>query len=295
MNRLVILIPVLLVGCGEQDHPGWLLERPRVLGARVAVEGSAERSSPAPGEAAVVEWLVVEPPGTGPVERAWAFRACVATPPARGLPGCAEPPFATYEGSGPPVVDLRVPAALDPQARVLLAGVLCTGGEPVVGGDEDRCSGGALDETPAFVHVPLAAANHNPSLDEPITLDGTEWSEGTEPPETDCVEVAGGAGLPLVGAGARERTIRIGVGEADREPVGDEREVLQLTHVISDGTLSRQFSVVEEDGAPPAEVGWEPPPLDEIPAGGLTVTFVAVARDGRGGVDWTTRTLCVTQ
>ena len=40
-------------------------------------------------------------------------------------------------------------------------------------------------------------------------------------------------------------------------------------------------------------VKWEPPKAATVGAGGQVVTFHFVVRDLRGGLDWTSRALCV--
>lgn len=168
----------------------------------------------------------------------------------------------TEDGVGDPVVRFAVP----PEVHALrVAGVIEPQGEP------------ATD----FVYdLPVArdgVTNHHPRLAQ------------VDLPQ-ECA-VAGGPVQTLrvlTAADARETYARADGGVA--------REPLRLSFFASAGELPRQFAVVE--AADPAEtsevtMAWTPPPVEEVPPEGLTVRIVIVARDLRGGVDFTSRTLCV--
>ena len=73
------------------------------------------------------------------------------------------------------------------------------------------------------------------------------------------------------------------------------REVITLSHFTSGGELERQFSVWEGDVvAMPegSEIEWTPTDITPS-ADGTLVRFWFVARDGRGGLTFTTRAACV--
>jgi len=75
------------------------------------------------------------------------------------------------------------------------------------------------------------------------------------------------------------------------------RERLQISQFTTAGKLKSQFGFVEAtdpNATTIDDVTWDAPERDEVPAGGLAVTFTFVVRDERGGTDWTTRALCVT-
>jgi hypothetical protein len=77
---------------------------------------------------------------------------------------------------------------------------------------------------------------------------------------------------------------------ADREPFGSDRESLRLSFFTNAGELERQFAVVEaDDPRDPAEetVTFTAPETEG------DVTYVVVVRDLRGGVDFSSGTLCV--
>jgi len=90
-------------------------------------------------------------------------------------------------------------------------------------------------------------------------------------------------------------------GYADRQSyvAGDgstRREALRLSFFTTAGELAGQFRVVESDdpsSAPESRVTWTPPAPADVPDVGLEVHFTVVVRDLRGGIDWTTRTVCV--
>ena len=73
------------------------------------------------------------------------------------------------------------------------------------------------------------------------------------------------------------------------------REVVTLSHFTSGGELERQFSAWEGDGVAwpeGAELEWTPTEIGPATDGTL-VRFWFVARDGRGGLAYTTRAVCV--
>ena len=47
--------------CSDYEPKGWLLDRPRVLGAHTEAVAERSRASLLPGERATVTWLVVNP------------------------------------------------------------------------------------------------------------------------------------------------------------------------------------------------------------------------------------------
>ena len=75
--------------------------------------------------------------------------------------------------------------------------------------------------------------------------------------------------------------------------VPESREELTMTHVVGAGRLARARTVILDDARRDAEIRWVHPPVEDVPADGLTVELLVVARDGRGGTDWTRRALCL--
>jgi hypothetical protein len=123
---------------------------------------------------------------------------------------------------------------------------------------------------------------------------------------------------PRVRAGDDEHTIRVRFDRLDRETYSYEvmrynetvsvtdREELLVSHSITNegGELDRLFSVLArtlDDDAAEIEVGYKPPdqpgekaePEQRIPDDGRLVRFYFSVRDQRGGVDTTTRELCL--
>ena len=312
LARLVLLglaACIFVAGCGPTFDPASLINGPRVLGARIEVEGAPDRATPVPGETANVTWLVtsgeVTPPPLG-----WTFAVCApAAVGGAALPGCLDAPLARFDGTAsPPRIAVPVPAAaaLDGAAGLVLYGQICAGPDSLPTFDPQDglpgCTGGGRGTT---VSLPIALqlgdeANHNPTAERAFTLDGEAWpplAAGNDP----C------ALGPRVAPGSKDHVIGNTTAGSDREPytvtVGDPpaavpaRERLQISQFTTAGELKNQFSFVEatdEGTTTNVEVTWDAPETAEVPAGGVAVTFTFVVRDDRGGTDWTTRTLCVT-
>jgi hypothetical protein len=289
----------LLGACAGDMDPASLVEKTRVLGARVQVEGAPERATPRPGETAQVSWIVTAPAELPPL--GWAFALCASA----GDQGCAQEPLAVWQGhDAQPVVTVTIPdAATLAGARSLsLYGRICSSSEPTLDAATGRpgCTMSG-DGTTALVTIAIAAGdddvNHNPDLaDHTLWLDGKPWTTAGE----DC------ASLPQVKAGSHEHLLRLETMGTDREAFtlmeGDpprptqKREALQISQFTTAGKLERSVSAVEGDDAsdrPRVEVKWDAPDADKVAAGGQVVRFTFVARDMRGGVDWTRRTACV--
>jgi hypothetical protein len=289
----LIALFLLAAGCGDPLTPPWLIEKPRVLGARV--EATAEPARPwlRPGEEAVVRWLVAGPDGAPPM--GWAFAVCLPD----GRDGCGTP-LGQMTGEGAPELTFTVPPAevLGPAGKLLVVGAFCEGGAPVTPPAAPGCQG---QVTPVLVTLPVLLergpeSNHNPSLAAAtFTIDGAGWPGGT-----DC------AALPRIAANDVERSITFALA-GQREtylstanPAGvptPRRESIQLSHFATAGKLPRQLSFIDsKDERDPADVSvkWTPPAAAEVPAAGLLVRFFFVARDLRGGLDWQSRALCVT-
>lgn len=319
--RHFALIVLSLAGCGDTLDPGSLVTRSRVVGARVEVDGDPTRAWPAPGETATVRWIVANPDAAPPM--AWALAVCLSTP--DGL-GCAAAPFASEAGSGEvPVAHIVVPAAeaLGEATALRVIGIICADGSPDLSGETPACAGEAPTVTIVGLTVGLAvdgvgAPNRSPAIaDDAVRLGDAPWvalEPSEEPALTGCASApaAGSAALPIVHVTDEEVVVGVRARNEDREgftttaPDGSsaaKRESLQFSHFTTAGELDRQFSVIDGDDpttAPAIEVTWRPIPEDAdepatIPATGLRVRFTLVLRDGRGGVDHTTRVACLIQ
>ena len=294
MNKLTTIFGFTILGlaltaCTTLD-PVSLIVRDRVLGAKVTVDGDPQRAWPAPGEHATVTWLTASP--GAPPEFSWILAAC-PTAAGAGLPSCDGPVFAASQARGPvPVLQLAIPDDLA-SPSVVVIGAICASGTPVI--DEMTSIASCDDGSQADLvsqHVFIArdgATNHHPNVgDAPFSLAGTTW---------DASDAPGCDGLPEIAAGAEGVDLGVAFAPSDRETYAvtgeptPEREELQVSAFVTAGEFAQQYAYVESDA--PVAVEWTAPSASEVPAEGLRVTFSFVVRDLRGGVDATTRALCV--
>jgi len=307
-SRLAAAAALMLAAgaCQSDLDPGWLVYRDRVLGARVETAADPRVASPAPGDAAVVRWVMAAPPGAAQ-DRSWTFVLCPAAPYAGGIESCGGPAFTSFAGRGPsPAVAFEVPPAeaLKTTDHLALIGAVCSGGEPSVDPTSGvvSCGGGLVHQVALGIGLASDEPNHNPVLgDDRIAFDGRSWPA---PAGDACSEGA----APRVAADGAVHTIELTLRGSDRDTyttaTGNPpravsvRESLQLSHFATAGELERQYSVVERNDdrdSTAVSIEWIPPPAEEVPAGGLPVNLTFVVRDLRGGLDAATRTLCVTR
>jgi hypothetical protein len=295
MTKLIPIFMLAATACTSTLDPATLITRDRVLGAKVTVDVDPQRAWPAPGEDATVTWIMTSP-GTAPVF-SWVLAACPAAT-TEGFPICNGPVFAQSESSGPvPMLQLAIPADIGSPSVVVL-GAICASGTPLI--DQATftasCDDGSLaDEVSQHIFIAHdGATNHHPNIvDAPFTLAGTTWDESAEP---------GCDGLPEIAAGTEKLLVGVAFDASAREwfAVADDpapwREELQLSPFATAGELVERYAYVEADDtreSSPVDVQWTAPSADEVPAEGLRVTFSFVVRDLRGGIDSTTRALCV--
>jgi len=305
---LALAASVLCWACGDPIKEPQLIEETRVLGARVEVDGDSERATPEPGESITVRWLVADPGEQ--LQRTWAFAVCAAADVARGTPLCLAPPFAVIESNQPafgePSFGVTVPAlgALHDAPQLSVLGVICTGGRAHLGEDwgDTYCEGSVTQESLVSLDVALQQdelSNHNPSLAElDVRLDGSPW------PEAD----AGGGALAgcavlepdalRVTAGSEEHLVTFTPAPENQEPLptshpqDEPLEELQLQHFVTAGELERAYSNLDHTSVgAEVQILWDAP--TEVGPDGQIARFLLVARDLRGGVGWTERTLCV--
>ena len=297
MSKLLATLSLLVLSttaCVTLD-PASLVARDRVLGAKVTVDGDPQRAWPAPGEHATVTWVTASP--GEPPEFSWLLAACPAQT-SSGIPICAGPAFASSQAHGPvPALQLAIPADVATRSIVVI-GAICASGTPVI--DEQTftasCDDGSLADL-VSQHIFLAeagATNHHPDLaDAPFSLAGATW---------DASDAPGCDGLPEVAAGAKRVELGVTFEASDRETfaVSGEpapaREELQLSAFVTAGKFAQQYGYVESTDVRPASpvaIQWTAPGRADVPAEGLRVTFSFVVRDLRGGLDTTTRALCV--
>jgi len=305
-----LVLGVLLGGCADDLSRANEVDKPRVLGALLRLEGEPEATTPRPGETVEVEWLLVQPDGS-PVNASWAFATCQSAPTGLGINFCAGDPFAIDAAVDPtteaPATSVEIPTSFLAE-EALMIGVFCIDGsvnldattEIDVSSLDTLCSEGA---TPIPVSLPFEVRqderprNQSPSF-ESATIDGVEWTaESAESCE----------GLPSFPVDGDEITIELraelGSNEAYTVLAGDppeptERvEELQTSLFATAGTIAQTFVFIE-DATVPEEIDWTPPAADDedvtVPPEGLVVRFYFVMRDLRGGVDVMTRAACVT-
>ena len=292
--RLVALVGLALslLGCEDPLKSVELVAEPRLLGARVEVDGDPGRAAPAPGELATLRFLLASPDGRASF--GYALSACSAALRQGGRAGCSAAPFVqvTRENRDQSGADWRfeVPRELEPSGRVLLVGVVCPDGSPR---SETSCDG-SHPGVPLQLELELARegdANRNPELQaESIDFDGQAWTElGPDEGDGDC----GGFGLPEADVGSAH-TLTVRLDESDRDPLprpsrlDPSRESLQLSHFVSEGDISRAFETVSwESDELERRATWTAPDAPGI------VRFWFVLRDFRGGAAFVERAVCV--
>ena len=296
---LVAAAALLVSGCDDPLVFAQSIESTRVLGARVEVSSEPSRSSPLPGETASATWLVADPRPEPPI--GWELSACIGEPKSRGVPTCGSPVFATARSSAPstaaPVLDFTVPS--DASGRILLSGAICGDGQPVIATplENSSCDG---ELTLVVMELPALEAgesNTNPSLaGAALTFDAMPWPapDAALLARTDCSAQDQAPELPVVSAEGRSHTIAAVVPASSRDVVdgldGAALESLQISHYSTAGKLASVYSAI--DGAAEGfTTSWRAPKA--VPEAGGLVRFYVVARDLRGGVDWTIRTACV--
>jgi len=321
------LVGAVAVGCASDTTPGSRLVTTRVLGARIVAGGDPARTWPRPNEAVTVSWVVA---GPRPRSLAWSFRttACQATmdddacAASGAMVSATGPDGGSGQGDGlsPPVLALVVPAAGAAANRLLVSGVICAGG--AVGDPAapvwSRCAAGTddglatVDETDVRLTVWLQlgeTGNAPPSLaGAAITWAGDAWQSGAGDSTftSSGGPCAGDASMPqVVRADDEEREVVVTIDAAAREPTGataagspGSREEAQVSAFTTLGSFATQFGTVtssDERAATPVRFKWTAPSASDakLDAEGRVVRFVFVVRDGRGGLDATTRTLCL--
>ena len=286
-----------LAGCGNDLPAASNLERTRVLGARVQVAALAGDPDPQPrdsvlaGESAAVEWLVAGPSDPGAF--AWTFATCVAIDGA-----CVGAPGASAGGTGLPVLaPFTTPDATAlPAPRVpLMTGTLA-------GIDSVRFA--------IPVQAPGDTPNHHPDLaDDVIFLNGAEWDDPSSAPmpgapcdtASGLLTITARASTGTDATDAEKLPLRLVTDADDREtylPAGATAPVLeelQISNFSTAGTFDSSYADIPSSDLRPdadAVMLWGPPRSLDVPASGLAVQFHFVVRDGRGGLDWTHRSLC---
>jgi hypothetical protein len=286
------ILVVAVLGCDDTDTKGWLVDRTRVLGARIESKTDPSRAAIAPGETMRVAWLVGAPNGTGALS--WSYALC---PPVGGNfpePRCTTAPLAAGKGTSNgdlSVMEMDVPASN--QSELLLIAAFCDSGD--VSLDAARfvgtCSSGAPARlASATVRLVSAGPNENPEMaPDTVLFDGVPMPAPAAEPTAPC-----DAAAPVVTAGSKHAfAVRFENAQREATPEGP-LESLLASHVVTDGDLDRQYSSLEPRESAPkdASVKWTAPSRDRV-GEGRQVELYVVLRDGRGGAAFARRSVCV--
>jgi hypothetical protein len=300
VSRFSLLLLAFAFGCEETDTKGWLVDRTRVLGARIEAKSDPARASIAPGEPMNVTWFIGAPNGTGQLR--WAYALC---PPIAGNlpePRCEGPIFAAASGQSDGdlvAMEIQAPneAAVTGLEELQLLAAFCDGGDATL--DAARFVGTCADGGPARLasaSIRLAAAgpNKNPEVaPDALLFDGA--------PMAPTAEKAGacpaGTTSPVVAPGSKHHFGLRFRGD-EREPLPGTKEGAEnvlASHVVTSGELDRQYSMLDPTDPTPklVDIEWTAPGGAGLEPAGRIVEIYLVLRDGRGGAAFARRTLCV--
>jgi len=170
VSRVSLLALAFVFGCEETDTKGWLVDRTRVLGARVEAKDEPARATIAPGEPMHVTWLVASPNGTGQLR--WAYAVCA--PPIGNFPEprCQGPVFASGAGvsEGELVtmeLDAPRPDVVGDLEELQMLAAFCEDGDASLDASrfEATCASGAPARLASgTIRLASAGPNRNPEL-----------------------------------------------------------------------------------------------------------------------------------
>jgi hypothetical protein len=267
----------ILLACEEPLEPAQRIDEPRLLGVRVSTERG--EASLVPGEPARVEFLLASP--EGPLAARIAYRWCEAAGSARGVPYCAEEPWAEgVTDADANALSVLVPATLRPNTRLALLGAACVRGEPILAERplNDHCSGASPPLRFSFDAWTLGDDLHpNPDLSGllvGVEGDTIELRDAGNAPSCD------GATRTLAADQEYAFEIELGAAALAAKP-------LQISHFSTQGQFARQYSFVNPQQPPRVSLTWQ------APATAGPVKQYLVVRDGAGGVSWATWNVCV--
>lgn len=231
--------------------------------------------------------------------------------------------LATTRPFDPPRISFTVPAAdqlSEGTTELLMLGAICSGGivdPPAIGqyfadlaagtarGAPPVCADGIGDGELVTLRLPLlldGQTNTHPSI-AAIRLDGAPWTAVApeDAPATGCVSL--GAAVPTVPGSSRtlELELEVAPGSAETftetDATGAVREVtesLQISYTATAGETSKYFGFIDPGEMTVIDaVSWDLPAASSVPADGLLVRFFFPLRDGRGGVDYAERAICL--
>jgi hypothetical protein len=287
-----VLPALALFACGEPLDQVELIDKTRIIGAKVEVGGDPGRAAPLPGEDVRVRVLVVAP-APDPTF-AYHLEACVATDSRSPVPECVGALLGAVTSLDPlptpPTIDFVAPVDADGDERLAVTGHVCPDGVALSGTGETRCTDGtrALELALDFTMDDGLHPNTNPAFSL-ITIDGDELLPETAA-STDC------ALLPAILPGSRH-TLRVELDPSSRDALLQETaadpaaESLLVSYHVTSGEFEHAFSAIEST-APSNAVStvWTAP--GRVDGARLLTRFVLVVRDGRGGSDIAERRVC---
>ncbi len=333
MRRLPAVCLLLIAACSESFLPASAVVDLRVVGALVEVESKPGRANPDPGDTIQVSNLLIDrgfppskppaPPPLSPPPLQWSLVACVPEPSVLALPICrnvlpcegcvATPP---EDPLAFPIVRFQVPSATELEAAgatsVVLQGAICANGPPAATDAIIRFVTGETDvldpcEDPnnegRFISVDISIEDEpdNPNLNPTIadvTLDGEPWpppfDQGVPRDFSDsgCADFVG-ENVALREGGPVSIIELTATSDSFQQYLVNDMfvtEEMQVSWLADGGGFEFSFSFIT-DPARTATILWAPPGFANT--GGSLVRFNFLMRDGRGGIDWVERGLCV--
>lgn len=299
VRTLAALALLCLFGCELTPPSNALLNKPRLLGLELTIDGDPLLAEPSPAQHVEVR-LPIASPGASEAASAY-FSVCAPGPALLGLTYCGGEPFA-FEILSPSRDELAfefdVPADYGSAGEegVLLLGAVCFGEVNLALADYDPedppgpCAD--ADDLGYLVtaEIPLAQGepNHDPTLGL-VRMDDVVLSESADPTRAGCDPA-----LRVVEADSGAHTLAVEVGGFESYVDDDEelRETLELRTMATGGELERLLTLVESD-ANAGTLDWTAPSAEEVPEEGLLVKLFLTLRDGRGGFVLAERALCV--
>lgn len=288
-----LAVAFLTLGCDEPLTAVELIDKTRIVAARVEVAGDPSRAAPLPGESVEVSFLVVTPEPAPAL--AFSLRSCIALDSRSSATICGSDTLATASSldpvAGAPLIRFDAPAGATGDERLAVHAAICPAGESLPSEDARTCSGGGetLFATVDFSMDDGEHPNSNPAFTS-VLLDGTELPADSAT-TSDC------ALLTSVPRGSKH-TLRVELDESSRDPLPAEdaahvaRENLLVSYFIDQGDLDHAFSSIPSTApvAAGSAVWTAPASAGDAPR---LARFVIVARDGRGGSDFVERRICV--
>jgi hypothetical protein len=289
----LLLGGLLSLGCDEALSSVELIDKTRIVAARVEVAGDPTRAAPLPGESVEVRLLVLSPEPDPAL--AFAMRSCVATETRRNDTRCSSDTLAASSSLDPvtaqPLLRFEAPSGGTGDERLAVFASVCPAGASLPSAEARRCSDGSeiLSATVDFSMDDGLHPNSNPVFTD-VLLDGTTLGPESSS-TTDC------ALLAAVPRGSKH-TLRVELDELSRDVLAVEtgadttRESLLVSYFIDQGDMEHAFSSIPSTAlaAAGSAVWTAPANVRDAPR---LARFVVVVRDGRGGSDFVERRVCV--